>query len=155
MEASETFSFQLRLLRNLKSGIILRKVRHTSKVSENTRTMSEVVSVPRELKDVFKGVSAEVQTYLNTAQKFSKQQKHFYIGVEHLFAAFLSEHKSLIRRILSDDKSNWKKRVQDLLMKAYNPSKKNTTMAGYTCLHPGYRKSGKQAHPQHSLQGFH
>ncbi|MHC9539102.1 MAG: Clp protease N-terminal domain-containing protein [Vulcanimicrobiota bacterium] len=92
--------------------------------------MSEVVSVPRELKDVFKGVSAEVQTYLNTAQKFSKQQKHFYIGVEHLFAAFLSEHKSLMRRILSDDKSNWKKRVQDLLMKAYNPSKRTQLWQG-------------------------
>ncbi len=92
--------------------------------------MSEVVSVPRELKDVFKSVSAEVQTYLNTAQKFSKSQKHFYIGVEHLFAAFLSEQKSLIRRILADDKSNWKKRVQDLLLKAYNPSKRTQLWQG-------------------------
>lgn len=92
--------------------------------------MSEVVSVPRELKDVFKGVSAEVQAYLNTAQKFCKSQKHFYIGVEHLFAAFLSENKSLMRRILSDDKSNWKKRVQELLMKAYNPSKRTQLWQG-------------------------
>jgi|GEM_PF-1977326 len=92
--------------------------------------MSEVISVPREIKDVFKGVSAEIQSYLNSAQKFSKQQKHFYIGVEHLFAAFLSEQKSLMRRIIGDDKSNWKKRVQDLLMKAYNPSKRTQLWQG-------------------------
>jgi hypothetical protein len=93
--------------------------------------MGEDFNTPRDVKEIFRNISPGFQNYLVIAQRFSKTQKHFYVGVEHIFAAFLSESKSLIRKILSEEKTNWKKRVQELLVKAYNPQKKQQIWEGY------------------------
>jgi hypothetical protein len=93
--------------------------------------MSEEFNTPRDVKEIFRNISPGFQNYLVIAQRFSKTQKHFYVGVEHLFAAFLSESKSLIRKVLADEKTNWKKRVQEFLIKAYNPQKKQQIWEGY------------------------
>ncbi|MDQ7823475.1 MAG: Clp protease N-terminal domain-containing protein [Candidatus Eremiobacteraeota bacterium] len=93
--------------------------------------MEDTTNNPRDSRDVFKNISPEMQNYLIIAQRFSKSQKHFYVGVEHFLAAFLSEQGSLIRRVIGGGKVNWKKKIQDLLIRAYNPAKKQQIWEGY------------------------
>ena len=93
--------------------------------------MSEEFNDPREVKEIFKNLSPDFHSYLVDAQKHSKFKKHNYVGVEHFLAAFLSDQKSVLRKILKNNKANWKKKVNDLLDKAFNPQKKGKLWEGY------------------------
>ncbi len=89
------------------------------------------VTGPQPADHVFTYLSADMQNYLAVAKKYSKQYKHFFLGIEHFFAAFLSENNSAIRRYINMDKTNWKKKINDLLVKSYSPSKTKTVWSGF------------------------
>lgn len=93
-------------------------------MSEKNAELYQKYNDPRDVREVFKNLSPEIHGYLINAQKLSKSKKHFYIGIEHFLASFISEPKSLLRKILKNPKANWKKKANDLLDKAYNPAKK-------------------------------
>ncbi len=99
-------------------------------MDENVQQERPVV-IPLNADQVFEYLSPDMQNYIVVAKKFSKQHKHFYIGLEHLFAAFLSESTSVIRRYINMPKLNWKKKVNDFLQKAYSPMIAKDHWVGY------------------------
>lgn len=88
---------------------------------EDNEQIEVTVVSPVSVDQFFEYLAPDMQNYLVIAKKYSKQFKHYFIGVEHFFAAFLFENSSMIRRFINQPKLNWKKKINDFLQKTYAP----------------------------------
>ena len=104
---------------------------------------------PLDAGEVFTDLSPLMRDYLESAKKLSTQYKHFFLGQEHFFAAFLLNGYSAIRKYINQPKWNAKKKINPLLQKAYPQAKgkvkwKDACPSGF-CVTPRMQDSWDEA----------